>query len=885
MAKGGTPIVVPIITDLSRLKSGLKSASRTIGGFSKSAGGALAGFSLAAAGTVGKSVLEFSHLDESVREVGTLLGNVSDTDLRGLRDSVRDVSKAFGQGVEEVSKAFYDALSSTVADASTVEPFVRAAGKLSKAGATEIGAGVDLLTSALNAFKLSASDAERVSDVLFATVKSGKTTIPEIAEGFSNIGPAAAAAGISIEEAMGWLAQLTLAGTPTAQAATQIKSSLAEIVRPGTKLSNTFEEAAGKSFRDFISEGGSLIDAMALIGKHSEESGKSVFEMASKINAVQAILGATGKNSDSFVKSLSAVADAAGSTDVAFSIMAGSSRFTLDKLSAGFKDIQYAIAEWAMPSLEKFVAWATKNFPKFERAFNKIRRAIISGAKVIKRVLWPVLKPIAKLLIAAGKGIAYVVNNWNDLVSRFQSARKRLGWLDPMLAGLATLLGVVLVKAITALTLVLVSKLSVAVIAVGLKVLTFGAAISAIFAPITLVTLAIGALVAGIVWLWKNNETFKNVVLAVWGAFKAIVMAVVNYFKNDFLADWRLVWDTAKSTITTIVNVLKAIFTGYVKFWRATWDTIKTVFRAIWDWINEKISGVKAAVESVISNIRQYFTGLIDFFKGVFSGNWEQAWDGMVAVFKGAFGLIKNLIWDIPKALLGMLTSIGADIFEGIKSLGAKLANFIWEGLKFAFEFQFVTLPKLLLEWVPKILTGLLDLGGKLVGHIWNGLVASFKFLFMDLPKTILTWLVNIASKLMNLGKDIGSHIIEGIVYFVKRAASAIGGALKEAFTKGLEVVKDIPIIGGAFEAIGNVIPGFAKGGIVTQPTIGMIGEAGPEAIIPLDKLGHLGSPIIHNHINVYGGLDTADDIWERIESGLTERQRIKGRLDFVDAG
>jgi len=37
-------------------------------------------------------------------------------------------------------------------------------------------------------------------------------------------------------------------------------------------------------------------------------------------------------------------------------------------------------------------------------------------------------------------------------------------------------------------------------------------------------------------------------------------------------------------------------------------------------------------------------------------------------------------------------------------------------------------------------------------------------------------------------------------------------------------------------------VSAFAKGGIVTSPLIGMVGEAGPEAIIPLDKANGLGS-------------------------------------------
>ena len=45
---------------------------------------------------------------------------------------------------------------------------------------------------------------------------------------------------------------------------------------------------------------------------------------------------------------------------------------------------------------------------------------------------------------------------------------------------------------------------------------------------------------------------------------------------------------------------------------------------------------------------------------------------------------------------------------------------------------------------------------------------------------------------------------------------------------------------GSAGEAI--AVPAMAKGGIVTGPTLALIGEAGPEAVVPLDMLGGMGA-------------------------------------------
>jgi hypothetical protein len=49
-------------------------------------------------------------------------------------------------------------------------------------------------------------------------------------------------------------------------------------------------------------------------------------------------------------------------------------------------------------------------------------------------------------------------------------------------------------------------------------------------------------------------------------------------------------------------------------------------------------------------------------------------------------------------------------------------------------------------------------------------------------------------------------------------------------------------------------IPMLANGGIVTGPTLAMIGEAGPEAVIPLDRMGQMGGGGTNVTINVNGG-------------------------------
>ena len=79
----------------------------------------------------------------------------------------------------------------------------------------------------------------------------------------------------------------------------------------------------------------------------------------------------------------------------------------------------------------------------------------------------------------------------------------------------------------------------------------------------------------------------------------------------------------------------------------------------------------------------------------------------------------------------------------------------------------------------------------------------------------------------------------------------------------------------GSFD-IGNInIPGFANGGIVTGPTLAMVGEKGPEAIIPLSQMGNMGGGGVT--VNVTGGLATSAEIGQAVVNAIRAYNRSAG--------
>jgi hypothetical protein len=127
----------------------------------------------------------------------------------------------------------------------------------------------------------------------------------------------------------------------------------------------------------------------------------------------------------------------------------------------------------------------------------------------------------------------------------------------------------------------------------------------------------------------------------------------------------------------------------------------------------------------------------------------------------------------------------------------------------------------------------------------------------------------------------------------VSKVAEFLGNAFKTYIIKPLQTVLDlvgkvisalgkIPGVSGIAGAVGGLIgkiPGLADGGIVTGPTLAVVGEAGPEAVIPLSKMNQMGNVTININANV------ADErLGDVIVNALRQYNRRSGPANILVA-
>ncbi|AZV00745.1 tape measure protein [Gordonia phage Kiko] len=248
-----------------------------------------------------------------------------------------------------------------------------------------------------------------------------------------------------------------------------------------------------------------------------------------------------------------------------------------------------------------------------------------------------------------------------------------------------------------------------------------GAAINFAMGPIGLIIIAVAAIAAGLVLLYKKNETFRNIVNAVWNSIKSAVGSVWGFLKGvfawisdafgtviGFIRDhWRLI-------LPIILGPLGLLIALVSKYWNQIKTAFSVAFKAIgavamWLWqnvITPAFNGIKAVIGFVWGGIKFYFNAFMAVLRVIGSvANW--LWRNvMVPVWNGIKGAIE-FFWNGVQAVFGWITDkfrwIGAvagevkdrvvehfnRVVDFVKGLPARIANVargMWDGIKNTFK-------------------------------------------------------------------------------------------------------------------------------------------------------------------------------------------------------
>ena len=291
-----------------------------------------------------------AEFETSVAKVSTLV-DTNKVSMRSMRDELLQLSGESGKSVNDLSDATYQAISASVEVGNAIAT-VDKANKLAVGGFTSSATAVDVLTTALNAYNLSADQTEYISDILVTTQNLGKTTVDELASSVGKTIPLAAAYNVEMDNLSTAYAQLTKNGIATAEAGTYIKSMLNELGDSSSNVAKALKDETGSTFAELSSEGKSIGDVLDVLVDSVNGNLTKFNELWGSVEAGTGALSLAKAGSDAYNDTLMAMKDSAGATELAYSKMMDTTEAASQKFSNSAQNVAIAIGDDLNPCLE-----------------------------------------------------------------------------------------------------------------------------------------------------------------------------------------------------------------------------------------------------------------------------------------------------------------------------------------------------------------------------------------------------------------------------------------------------------------------------------------------------------------------------------------------------
>jgi len=631
---------------MDKVQGRMQAASKKM----KIAGAAMIG---AVAGIATASLKMAGDFDGAMREVNTMM-LLNEDEFKAFSKEIQGLARDMGVDATEAANALYQAISAGVPKENAVD-FLRIATKAAIGGVTDTKTAVDGLTSVMNAFKIPMGDAQKVADLMFTTVKGGKTTFEELSAAMFNVAPLAAAAGVKFETVSAALATMTKQGVPTSVATTQLRQAIQAIIKPTAEM-KTALEGLGYASGDALIEEKGLAGALDLLTDASGGSNEVLGRMFGSVEGLQAVLALTGDNAQTFASDIDAMGNSAGAATDAFDQMEKSTKRQFEKLKVQMQDIAITIGSALMPALQKMLDTLA---PIIEKVVNwisenpKLTIALLAGAAALGTLLMAI-GPILKIIPALTVGIKAV-----GVAMGFLAAN-----------------------------------------------------------PIVLIIAAIAAVVAGVILLIKNWDKVKEKALAVWNFLKGFFQKVGEVLKKIFIemTPVGLIighWDTIKTKASEIWGKITGFFkdTGNKiknKF-KSDWEKTKNFASKVWDKMTENSEkfggGLKGNILSAMETTARGFKGWLDKMGIDTEGATEwirRIWENILSFFReipnkvrSAFSTLKDIMLapfrfalrGIERAinwLIRQINRISVDIPNWVPGIG---------GRHFGFNIPSISLP------------------------------------------------------------------------------------------------------------------------------------------------------------------------------------------------
>lgn len=532
----------------------------------------------------GKAIQATADFEYAMSEVAAISGATGD-DLAALTNKAKEMGEKTKFSASESAEALkYMAMAGWKTN--DMLDGLEGIMNLAAASGEDLGTTSDIVTDALTAFGLTASDSGHFADILATAASNANTNVSMMGETFKYCAPVAGALGFSAEDTAEAIGLMANAGIKSSQAGTSLRTIMnqlsSDIEISGEKIGDvtiatTNADGSMRNLKDILAD--CRVAFNGLSESEQTANAKAIFGM----EAMSGFLSLMNAAPADIEKLEGAISSCDGVTQQMADTMNDNLTGQITLLKSQLEGLAIQFTDLIMPYLRQGVEWLSKLCDWIA--------GLDDGSKKMMIGMTGILAAAGPLLIFLGKistGIGSIIKVGSSLISGISGVSGSLSGIGAVLSGLS--------------------------------------------APVLAVIAVIGTLVAAFINLWNTNEEFRNNIIGIWDGIKEKF--------NEF-----------GQGIVDRLNALGFDFESFTEAISALWNGFCELLAPVFE-------GVFNQVSVIIGSVLDAVMGILDIFIGLFTGNWEQCWNGVKEVFGAVWELIKGTFESWAMAFQGIADTV-----------------------------------------------------------------------------------------------------------------------------------------------------------------------------------------------------------------------------------
>ena len=746
--------------------------------------GTVGAYTAVAAAIYAGPVQAAQKYEAALAKVNTI-ADTTQVPLEKISQEVMALSNKTGVAASALAEDVYNAISAGQQTGDAVN-FVSYSTKLAKAGFAETSQTLDVLTTILNAYGMSADKVGNVSDMLIQIQNKGKVSVGELSSVMGKIIPTANAYNVSLEQLGATYAIMTSKGIAAAETTTYANSMLNELGKSGSTADKILRKVAGGGFSDLMANGSSLAEVLDVLQKEAQKSGKTIADMFGSAEAGKAAMSILSNGVDGFNESVEGMLNSVGATETAFGIMADTTENKMAKAKNSINNLQIVLGQNLLPIVGNVA-------DKVAGVVTKVSEFAQANPQLVQTVLKVVGALAALKLGGLGLKLGFQEMSLGVNTAKIVLETLRSKFLI-LQAGSIGLIGRLknLGKSLTTLG--------------GIKNLLGG--MGGIAGKILPIVAVVAAVITVVQLLRKNFDKVREAVGRIFGdkgleIFDKIVAAVTaagDAIKNAFSGGNM---DAARQKIESIFGAKgTAVFDGFI---RAA-QTVGSAIGSLVGFITEHVVPVAEQVLGVIVS---------DVIPGIVGGIQQaapvimQIVQAIANFIAGIIPVIGGFIAGIMPVISEIITFVQTNVFPIVQQIFSFIVSTVLPAIVSGVQFLAATITAVLSAVLPVVQT--------VFTTIWNIIQPILQQIFT----TVQAVLPSVLAIFQNVFNTIGG-VVNGLATVLSGLIQFITGVFSGNWGQAWEGIKSV--FSGAWDALTSIVKGVINNiiGIINGAIAGL---------------------------------------------------------------